>query len=288
MLEEFILQLQHAGELEFANYFNKYYFDHCEKWAYCYRKGLGINTNMSLEILHRTIKHNYLERKKIKRRDRSIHALQNFINDKQFETVIYLLKGKVSSNQAILRNRHNISKTMELDVFEEDDIWLVKSSTVVGEFYSVTEKFKCVWSWQRNLPESSVWSEDRHLDKHKQLQRMLLEWQEVSLHGCGIYSKKQGMFNVSQDKVVHVLPQKIMTDISCNNSSIQNNQCSADSKRISFGNRSKGLNLNNPKKASCRWSVCIFRTPRLRKNFLEDETMPRMKISPDLNLIEHV
>ncbi|GFT59956.1 uncharacterized protein TNCV_54281 [Trichonephila clavipes] len=31
MLEEFILQLQHADELEFANYFNKYYFDHCEK-----------------------------------------------------------------------------------------------------------------------------------------------------------------------------------------------------------------------------------------------------------------
>ncbi|GFU11014.1 hypothetical protein TNCV_344231 [Trichonephila clavipes] len=56
--------------------------------------------------------------------------------------IYYKPQGKVSSKPAILRNRHIISKTMELDVFEEDDIWLVKSSTVVSEFYSVTEKFK--------------------------------------------------------------------------------------------------------------------------------------------------
>ncbi|GFS58098.1 uncharacterized protein TNCV_1410951 [Trichonephila clavipes] len=90
MLEEFILQLQHAGELELANYFNKYYFDHCEKWAYCYHKGLGIT------------QYKYVLGK----------IIQNYP----------LLKGKVSSKQAILRNRHNISKIMELDVFEEDDI----------------------------------------------------------------------------------------------------------------------------------------------------------------------
>ncbi|GFT98355.1 MULE domain-containing protein [Trichonephila clavipes] len=128
MLEKFILQLQHAGELEFANYFNKYYFDRCEKWAYCYRKGLGINTNMSLgpwkdytELSNTTI---WMGKKSSDLIDQYMHS-----------------KGKVSSKQAILRNRHNISKTMEMDVFEEDDIWLVKSSTVVGEFYSVTEKF---------------------------------------------------------------------------------------------------------------------------------------------------
>ncbi|GFU23571.1 zinc finger protein 341 [Trichonephila clavipes] len=32
---------------------------------------------------------------------------------------------------------------------------------------------------------------------------------------CGIDSKKQGMFNIGQDKVVHMLPQQIMIDISC-------------------------------------------------------------------------
>jgi hypothetical protein len=143
MLEEFILQLHHSSEMEFADYFSKYYSNHCEKWAYCYRKGLGVNTNMSLERLHRTIKYNYLEGKKVKRLDKSIHALQKFINDKQFERIIYLLKGKVSSKQAILRNRHNVSTKMQLEVFEENGIWLVKSSTLIGEFYSVSENSKC-------------------------------------------------------------------------------------------------------------------------------------------------
>ncbi|GFW39877.1 hypothetical protein TNCV_4358721 [Trichonephila clavipes] len=51
--------------------------------------------------------------------------------------------------------------------------------------------------------------------KHKDLYRRLLKWQEVSLEDYGINSKKQGMFGIGQDKVVHGLPQQIMTDTSC-------------------------------------------------------------------------
>lgn len=98
---------------------------------------------MSLERLHRTIKYNYLNGKKVKRLDKTIYALRKFVNDKQFERVIYLSKGKISSKQATLSNRRNVSKTMELEVFEDNDDWLVKSSTVFGEFYSVSEKSYC-------------------------------------------------------------------------------------------------------------------------------------------------
>ena len=31
-----------------------------EKWAYCYRAGEGINTNMFVESLHKNFKYNYL------------------------------------------------------------------------------------------------------------------------------------------------------------------------------------------------------------------------------------
>ena len=32
-------------------------------WAYCYRVGLGINTNMIVEAFHRVFKYNYLKGK---------------------------------------------------------------------------------------------------------------------------------------------------------------------------------------------------------------------------------
>lgn len=39
-----------------------------------------------------------------------------------------------------------------------------------------------------------------------------LESQEVSLQGCEIASKKQGMSDVGQGKVIHMLPHLMMTD----------------------------------------------------------------------------
>ena len=38
--------------------------------------------------------------------------------------------------------------------------------------------------------------------------------QEVSLQNCGLDSKNQGMLDIDQEKVVHVLPEQIVTDTS--------------------------------------------------------------------------
>lgn len=45
------------------SYLKNNYFDNRTQWAYCYRRGCGINTNMHLESMHRVIKYVYLERK---------------------------------------------------------------------------------------------------------------------------------------------------------------------------------------------------------------------------------
>lgn len=50
----------------FGQYFNDHYVNRPQCWAYCYRSGLGINTNMYLEPLHKILKHIYLDVKKVK------------------------------------------------------------------------------------------------------------------------------------------------------------------------------------------------------------------------------
>ncbi|KAB0792267.1 hypothetical protein PPYR_14226 [Photinus pyralis] len=77
----------------FYNYFTSYYGHNHSLWAYCHRKGLGINTNMYLESMHRIIKYEYLDGKKVKRLDKSLHNLMRFTRDKQVEWIIKVTKG---------------------------------------------------------------------------------------------------------------------------------------------------------------------------------------------------
>lgn len=49
----------------FDDYLEKYYIPISEQWAYCYRSGCGLNTNMRLQSFHKTIKYHYLAGKKI-------------------------------------------------------------------------------------------------------------------------------------------------------------------------------------------------------------------------------
>lgn len=37
---------------DFGEYFHRFYATCVEQWAFCFRLGLGINTNMYLEALH--------------------------------------------------------------------------------------------------------------------------------------------------------------------------------------------------------------------------------------------
>ena len=54
---------------DFYDYFKDEWLPKKEHWAYCYRLGLGINTNMFVEAFHRVFKRIYLGRKVNKRVD---------------------------------------------------------------------------------------------------------------------------------------------------------------------------------------------------------------------------
>ncbi|XP_068083236.1 uncharacterized protein [Anabrus simplex] len=80
--------------IEFAIYFRENYLKNVKSWAYCYRINSGLNTNMHIERMHRTLKYIYLHGKNVKRLDKAIHALMTFVRDKLFDRLVVLTKGK--------------------------------------------------------------------------------------------------------------------------------------------------------------------------------------------------
>lgn len=96
ILPQAIIQMQNDPDLEaFASYFSSYYVANREMWAYSYRMHSGLNTNMHLERMHRTIKYIYPKSKVGKRLDKTISAIMKFIKDKLFERVITYDKGNL-------------------------------------------------------------------------------------------------------------------------------------------------------------------------------------------------
>lgn len=131
MLLEFC-NINDEESADFIKYFKDYYAIKCEYWAYCYRLHAGINTNMHLERMHRSIKYMYLKGKNVKRLDKGIAAIMRFVRDKLISRVIgkknckLLLykgrklilflannKGKISSKITNLRSRHKIMEKMD-------------------------------------------------------------------------------------------------------------------------------------------------------------------------------
>lgn len=75
---------------DFSIYFQNNYSLNYQHWAYCFRRGCGINTNMRLESMHKIIKYFYLDDKQVKR----LHVLLKSIRDKSVDTLIKNIKGK--------------------------------------------------------------------------------------------------------------------------------------------------------------------------------------------------
>ncbi|KAH1009021.1 hypothetical protein HUJ04_001450, partial [Dendroctonus ponderosae] len=109
---------------DFANYFFNNYENNIFSWAFCFRLHSGVNTNMHLERMHRTIKEIYCSQKKIKRLDHLIYILQKFIRDRLFDQLVIHHKGKVTSKIKAVRDRHQKSITLDsskLMQSEQDD-----------------------------------------------------------------------------------------------------------------------------------------------------------------------
>ncbi|GFR32137.1 uncharacterized protein TNCT_499211 [Trichonephila clavata] len=99
-------------ESNFVNYFVYNYANRAEKWAYCYRNVLGINTNMKLERKNRQLKYEEAGGTVMKRLDKTISLLLAAIAKKSLSRVISIERGKLTSRVALIRKRHKLSEEM--------------------------------------------------------------------------------------------------------------------------------------------------------------------------------
>lgn len=130
----------------FGTYFQNNYASNFKKWAYCFRKGCGINTNMRLESMHKIIKYFYLDGKKVKRLNKSLHVLLKFVRDKCVDRVIKKIKGKHSIHikEIIIRHKAAISSkfTVEVDCDIKNKWYIQTISSKSSELYCVEKLFE--------------------------------------------------------------------------------------------------------------------------------------------------
>lgn len=127
---------------EFGQYVAQEWSGRKEWWAYCYRIGLGINTNMTVEAFHRVFKYSYLKGNVNKRVDNCLLNLLKYIRDKSFQRVIKLLKGKSTHKLNIIHDRHNKSQALTVDNVEciEDGSKLLVKGEDGRNIYTVTKQ----------------------------------------------------------------------------------------------------------------------------------------------------
>lgn len=130
----------HPDTKEFGKYFQDHYSNKPERWAYCFRINSGLNTNMHIERIHRTIKHLYLDGKFVKRLDKAIGAIMKFVRDKLFERLIVLHKAKVCTKISDLRHRHKASENLDVSkVTVSSEMSGIVPSSSCKEIYIIEE-----------------------------------------------------------------------------------------------------------------------------------------------------
>jgi hypothetical protein len=144
MLQKFIEELSDdADTQEFNKYFMKYYYGRARMWAYCYRKGSKLNTNMHIESFHRKLKHLYLDGKKTRRLDKCIHELLNLINDEKFDNYIKSHKGKLTKKTTRTFQRHKAAQQLTLPCSKvSENSWKIVSATDETN-YEITKIHDC-------------------------------------------------------------------------------------------------------------------------------------------------
>ncbi|XP_068082865.1 uncharacterized protein [Anabrus simplex] len=139
-IDEITRQLLEDEETkDFGLYFQQRYARCCKAWAYCHRLNSGINTNMHLEAMHRTLKHVLLKGQPVKRLDKAIHAIMQLVKAKLFDRLVVIEKGKVTAKLRDLRDRHKKSLQLRSNLVSEngDGGWAIASSNVPQLYYTV-------------------------------------------------------------------------------------------------------------------------------------------------------
>ena len=144
--KRYVLAQLHADgkTANFATYLESNYFSCSQRWAYCYRKNCGVNTNMALERMHGLLKYHYQNGKKNKRLDSAIQSIVYMLEDRQVDRLLTLCRGKYSRKLADLHKRHETSLSLDVQCFQisPNREWTVQSSSDLDEFYNVTKSEK--------------------------------------------------------------------------------------------------------------------------------------------------
>lgn len=124
----------------FGTYFLNFYTQFSGLLVYCFRKNLGINTNMHLESLHKKIKYQYLEGKQVKRLDVALDGLLKLLRDLLFDRLIKITNKKKSipsDKLSKIMKSHKlglqIAPTMVTNLNE--NLWQVQS--MEGKVYDI-------------------------------------------------------------------------------------------------------------------------------------------------------
>lgn len=155
MLTEFC-KINDPDYVKFIEYFKNYYASKYEYWAYCYRLNAGINTNMHLERMHRSLKYIYLKGKSVKRLDKGISGIMSFVRDKLINKLLVINKGKLCSKLTNIRNRHkNMQKLDSSKIITTDNGWEVLSENGL-EIYIILRKIKSCKNCQLICTECDI------------------------------------------------------------------------------------------------------------------------------------
>ncbi|XP_047100935.1 uncharacterized protein LOC124719782 [Schistocerca piceifrons] len=124
---------------EFGHYFKTYYEKNVKCWAYCHRMRSGLNTNMHLESMHKTLKYIHANAKQVKRLDKGISALMSLVTAKLFDRLIANVKGKLTSKMKNIRRKHKCSILMNKDSIRKVGRGWEVPATKSHEVYLVQE-----------------------------------------------------------------------------------------------------------------------------------------------------
>lgn len=140
-LEGFLQMCKEDPETkDFGEYFASHYANRPEKWAFCYRKGLFLNTNMFLEAINKKLKYCYMNGLQNRRVDKCIGLLMRLARDMMFERMIRLMKHKPTYRMDQIRRSHHQSTNIQGNMIKivDEETWCVESATVGRGPYTVS------------------------------------------------------------------------------------------------------------------------------------------------------
>ena len=151
----FLKYLEEAGYEDFRAYFLRYYLcpSRRQLWAKCYRPDACLNTNNHLESMHRALKYVYLDGKKVKRLDDTIHAIRGMVKVLLHQRLIDLTRKRFSTPDML--KKHMMGQELEV-VQVEHGRFEVDSGSYHDKSYTVLNSQLSCNDCQIRCPECKV------------------------------------------------------------------------------------------------------------------------------------